>query len=176
MAMIGNQGGQQRRRAGRTTKRWREGHGFRVYGAFWTAVAERSGDTAFGRTGRTVKFHPCRACESGVALRWCPSAKTAAVQDTSWFANGPQTARSVLECVQSSGAFLGAHNHASTGKGRFRCHLFSVPDCRCFITPGSYTPPYLAFTSKASRRPSPRKLRASKVVTRPPAGNMISHQ
>lgn len=35
---------------------------------------------------------------------------------------------------------------------------------------------YLLFTSQASRRPSPRKLRASKVVTRTLPGKTISHQ
>jgi hypothetical protein len=35
---------------------------------------------------------------------------------------------------------------------------------------------YLAFTSQASRKPSPRKFSASKVVTRIPPGKMISHQ
>ena len=35
---------------------------------------------------------------------------------------------------------------------------------------------YLLFTSHASRRPSPTKLSASKVVTRTPPGKMINHQ
>ncbi len=35
---------------------------------------------------------------------------------------------------------------------------------------------YLLFTSHASRRPSPRKFRASKVETRMPPGKTISHQ
>jgi hypothetical protein len=35
---------------------------------------------------------------------------------------------------------------------------------------------YLAFTSQASRKPSPKKLRASRVVTKMPPGKTISHQ
>jgi hypothetical protein len=35
---------------------------------------------------------------------------------------------------------------------------------------------YLLFTSQASRRPSPKKLRASKVATSTPPGKTISHQ
>ena len=64
--------------------------------ASWTAVAERSGDTAFGRKGRRVKFHPDRAGESGVALRFPPQSKTLrtrggamAVAPASWSAGGP---------------------------------------------------------------------------------------
>ncbi len=40
--------------------------------AFWTALAERSGDSAFARTKRKRASHPFRAHESGVALRFLP--------------------------------------------------------------------------------------------------------
>jgi hypothetical protein len=42
---------------------------------FWTAVAERSGDTAFGRKTLTVGSCDARRCESGVALRFPPQSK-----------------------------------------------------------------------------------------------------
>ena len=38
----------------------------------WTAVAERSGDTALEREKRNRTFQPSRADESGVALRFPP--------------------------------------------------------------------------------------------------------
>ena len=42
---------------------------------FWTAVAERSSDTAFGRKTITVGSCDARPCESGVALRFPPQSK-----------------------------------------------------------------------------------------------------
>ena len=42
----------------------------------WSAVAERSGDTAFARTEPVEMFLGCRALESGVALRFPPQSKT----------------------------------------------------------------------------------------------------
>jgi hypothetical protein len=44
--------------------------------ASWSAVAERSGDTAFGRTGDFGPIQDFRACESGVALRFPPQSMT----------------------------------------------------------------------------------------------------
>jgi cytochrome c peroxidase len=43
----------------------------------WTAVAERSGDTAFGRTGSCRSSENLRTRESGVALRFPPQPKIA---------------------------------------------------------------------------------------------------
>jgi hypothetical protein len=42
---------------------------------FWTAVVERSGDTAFGRKTITVGSCNAHPCESGVALRFPPHSK-----------------------------------------------------------------------------------------------------
>ena len=42
----------------------------------WTAVARRSRDTAFERAKRVRVKTNCRACESGVALRFPPQSKT----------------------------------------------------------------------------------------------------
>jgi hypothetical protein len=42
---------------------------------FWTAVAERSGDTALGRTGEFQSIRDGRAHENGVALRFPPQSK-----------------------------------------------------------------------------------------------------
>jgi hypothetical protein len=44
--------------------------------ASWTAVAERSGDTAFVRTGRERTIDDFLPRESGVALRFPPQSKT----------------------------------------------------------------------------------------------------
>jgi hypothetical protein len=44
--------------------------------ASWTAVAERSGDTAFARKKISRTHHHHRAHESGVALRFPPQSKT----------------------------------------------------------------------------------------------------
>ena len=60
-----------------------------------------SGDTAFGRTRRIVKFHPCRAGESGVALRFPPQSKMRQVRC------GHQTTRSVLECASPLALWAG---------------------------------------------------------------------
>ena len=43
---------------------------------FWTAVAERSGDTAFAHTEIVQHKPPPRALESGVALRFPPHSMT----------------------------------------------------------------------------------------------------
>jgi hypothetical protein len=43
--------------------------------ASWTAVAKRSGDTAFGRTSGVRTNYIFRAYESGVALRFPPHSK-----------------------------------------------------------------------------------------------------
>ena len=43
---------------------------------FWTAVAERSGDTAFARTEIVQHEPPPRPLESGVALRFPPHSMT----------------------------------------------------------------------------------------------------
>jgi len=43
---------------------------------FWTAPAERGGDGAFGRTRVHLGLKACRACPSGVALRWPPQSKS----------------------------------------------------------------------------------------------------
>jgi hypothetical protein len=45
-------------------------------GASWSAVAERSGDTAFGRTKNFRVENNFSAVESGVALRFPPQSKT----------------------------------------------------------------------------------------------------
>ena len=45
-------------------------------GASWSALAERSGDSAFGRRRITLPPGIFRACESGVALRLPPHSKT----------------------------------------------------------------------------------------------------
>jgi hypothetical protein len=42
----------------------------------WTAVAERSGDTAFARAGGEQVNENLRPYESGVALRFPPQSKT----------------------------------------------------------------------------------------------------
>ena len=47
---------------------------------------------------------------------------------------------------------------------------------RIFQEEGDEVARYRAFTSQASRRPSPRKFRASSVVTSTPPGKRISHQ
>jgi hypothetical protein len=50
--------------------------GVLLSGASWTAVAERSGDTAFARTKHFRVENNPRAVESGVALRFPPQSKT----------------------------------------------------------------------------------------------------
>jgi hypothetical protein len=45
----------------------------------WSALAERSGDSAFGRAGNVQMMGIFRACESGVALRLPPQSKMSAV-------------------------------------------------------------------------------------------------
>jgi hypothetical protein len=44
-------------------------------GASWTAVAKRSGDTAFARAENKRTFRDSRPRESGVALRFPPQSK-----------------------------------------------------------------------------------------------------
>jgi hypothetical protein len=44
--------------------------------ASWTAVAKRSGDTAFARAGRERTFDDFRPRQSGGALRFPPQSKT----------------------------------------------------------------------------------------------------
>ena len=45
-------------------------------GASWSALAERSGDSAFGRRGISLPPETFRAGEGGGALRWPPQSKT----------------------------------------------------------------------------------------------------
>jgi hypothetical protein len=47
-------------------------------GASWTALAKRSGDSAFGLVNGLRIYEKLRACESGVALRLPPQSKTLA--------------------------------------------------------------------------------------------------
>jgi hypothetical protein len=44
--------------------------------ASWSAVAERERRHRFQADEARGEFHPCRACESGVALRFPPQSKT----------------------------------------------------------------------------------------------------
>ena len=48
----------------------------------WTAVAERSGDTAFERTEDFQFYEALRALESGVALRFPPQSMTHSVMQS----------------------------------------------------------------------------------------------
>ena len=58
------------RRDGESVEERREG--------FWTAVAERSGDTALGRTPVLQTLKCLSACESGLARRFPPQSINAA--------------------------------------------------------------------------------------------------
>ena len=55
----------------------------RVAPRFWTAVAERSGDTAFGRTQTNLNPIIFRPHEGGVALRFPPQSINYQSGDTS---------------------------------------------------------------------------------------------
>ena len=50
--------------------------------ASWSAVAERSGDTAFARTENFQVENNFRAVKSGVALRFPPQSKTSRVGES----------------------------------------------------------------------------------------------
>ena len=65
--------------------------------ASWTAVAERSGDTAFGRTKISRIQDDPRACESGVALRFPPQSMTRWVAESS-----PGNFEPLLKCFAKS--------------------------------------------------------------------------
>ena len=58
------------------------GGGLHLPGVSWTAVAERSGDTAFGRMEESRGKNIFRAGESGVALRFPPQSKTRQIGDS----------------------------------------------------------------------------------------------